>query len=118
MKGKIKTANEIRKIMKDNKMKIESKLKKEHKQNMKYTKNLAINDARNLLKKEIPELSVMFFDYSCKFNKKLHISYNIETYYNEFNKICNMYGYNTELQLCKEGLVYNTFCIKVSWEEQ
>ena len=65
----IKTAEEIRKSIKEDKIKIKEKAKKEDKEIKKYLKQLAITDASKLLKNKIPQLAVIFYYYFCDFDK-------------------------------------------------
>ena len=109
----IKTAEDLRKLIKEDKVKIKEKAKKEDRETKKYLKQLAIEDASKLLKKEIPELATMFYDYSYKFEKQLSNVYGLNIYYDEFKKLCNKYGYKTSLENCDYGNVY----IIISWEE-
>jgi len=113
----IKTAGDLRKLMKEDKIKIKEKAKKEDREIKKYLKQLAITDASKLLKKEIPELATMFYDYVCEFKKQLPYQYDITYYYKEFEKLCKKYGYKTELTDCSYGSFYNILYIKISWEE-
>ena len=113
----IKTAEDLRKLIKEDKVKIKEKAKKEESIIKKYLKNLAIKDASKLLEKEIPELAIMFYDYNYKFETQLPNMYDLNMYYGEFKKLCNNYGYKTSLENCDYGVVYNTLYIIISWEE-
>ena len=112
----IKTAEEIRKMIKEDKIKTKEKAKKEDKETKQYLKNLAIADASELLKNEIPELASMFYYYVCEFNKQLPYPFSVSYYYKEFQNFCEKYGYKTELTSCTYN-VYNTLHIKISWEK-